>query len=204
MAITNGYCTLAEARDQLGLASTDTAEDTPIEKVVEAVSREIDKYTGQFFYDAGSQTRYFTSKDGIHLYTDPIQSVTSVTADDSDDGTYDVSWATTGSSNRYRLKPVNNALESGTPPYNQLFAVNDAWPVTDAAIKIVATFGWASVPEAVNQACLIQTARIFVRRMAPFGIVEGQDAGMMSLRKGLDVDVRLLLDAFRRPMIWVA
>tara|TARA_B100000029_G_scaffold510473_1_gene602043 strand:- start:1209 stop:1823 length:615 start_codon:yes stop_codon:yes gene_type:complete len=204
MAITNGYCTLAEARDQLGLASSDTDEDTPIEKVVEAVSREIDKYTGQFFYDAGSQTRYFTSQDGIHVYTDPIQSVTSVTVDDSNDGTYDVTWATTGSSNRYRLRPVNNALESGAPPYWQLFAINDAFPVTDAAIKIVGTFGWSAVPDAVNQACLIQTARLFVRRAAPFGIVEGQDAGMMSLRKGLDVDVRLLLDAFRRPMIWVA
>ena len=204
MAITNGYCTLAEARDQLGLASTDTAEDTPIEKVVEAVSREIDKYTGQFFYDAGAQTRYFTSRDGVHVYTDPIQSVTSVYSDPNDDGTFSDTWATTGTSHRYRLRPVNNNKETGTPPYWQLYAINDVFPVSDAGVKVSATFGWPSIPEAVNQACLIQTARLFVRRSAPFGIVEGQDAGMMSLRKGLDVDVRLLLDAFRRPMIWVA
>ena len=204
MAITNGYCTLAEARDQLGLISTDTEEDTPSEKVVEAVSREIDKYTGQFFYDAGAQTRYFTSLDGVNIYTDPIQSVTAVTADDNDDGTYNTSWATTGTSNRYRLRPVNNALESDADPYWQLYAVNDLWPTTDAAVKVAGSFGWASVPPAVQESCLIQTARLFVRRAAPFGIVEGQDAGMMSLRKGLDVDVRLLLDSFRRPNIWVA
>ena len=204
MTITTGYCTLAEARDQLGLVSTDTGEDTPIEKVVEAVSREIDKYTGQFFYDAGAQTRYFTCRDGTIVYTDPIQTVTSIYSDSNDDGTYDDEWATTGSTRRYRLRPVNNVKETGTPPYWQVYAVKDSFPVADAAVKISASFGWSSIPEAVNQACLIQTARIFVRRMAPFGIVEGQDAGMMSLRKGLDVDVRLLLDAFRRPMIWVA
>ena len=76
--------------------------------------------------------------------------------------------------------------------------------VTDRAIEVVGTFGWAAPPRAVRYSCLIQTARLFVRRAAPFGIVEGQDAGMMSLRKGLDVDVRLLLDPFRRPMVMAA
>ena len=204
MAITNGYCSLAEARAQLGLTASDTTEDSAIEPIGEAVSREMDRYTGQFFYDAGSQTRYFTSLDGRYVYVDPIQSVTTVKTDDQDDGSYPTTWTTSSTTTRYRLRPVNAGLESEAAPAWQLYAIRSNWPTTDAAIEVVGTFGWAAPPKAVRYSCLIQTARLFVRRAAPFGIVEGQDAGMMSLRKGLDVDVRLLLDAFRRPMVMAA
>ena len=68
----------------------------------------------------------------------------------------------------------------------------------NSAIKIVGTFGWAAVPKPVHAACLIQCSRLFHRRSAPFGIVEGQDAGMMTLRK-LDPDVQKLLETYRMP-----
>jgi hypothetical protein len=200
VAITNGYCTLAEMRSQLGLASTDTAEDTYIETIVEVTSREIDRITGQFFYSVGAGssggTRYFSSHDGNVVYTAPIQAVTSVNVDDNDNGTWDETWTTTGSSKRYRLRPVNAAADSES--YWQMYAVDGSWPTTDAAIKVVADFGWAAIPRAVHEACLIQGSRLFHRRSAPFGIVEGQDAGMMTLRK-IDPDVHKLLETYRMP-----
>jgi len=196
VAITNGYCTLAEMRTQLGLASTDTTEDTYIETLVEVTSREIDRWVGQFFYSAGSETRYFSSHDGYYVYTDPIQSITSVTVDDNDNGTYDVSWTTTGSSERYRLLPVNASANSESSW--QLLAVDGVWPTANSAIKIVGDFGWAGIPRPVHYACLLQCSRLFHRRAAPFGIVEGQDAGMMTLRK-IDPDVQKLLETYRMP-----
>ena len=196
MSITNGYCTLADMRSQLGLASTDTTEDTYIETMVEVTSREIDRWVGQFFYSTSSETRYFSSYDGVYVYTDPIQSVSAVTADTNDNGTYDVTWTTTGSSERYRLLPVNASVNSESSW--QILAVDGVWPTANSAIKIVGTFGWASVPRPVHAACLIQGSRLFHRRSAPFGIVEGQDAGMMTLRK-LDPDVQKLLETYRMP-----
>lgn len=196
MAITNGYCTLADMKTQLGLASGDTAEDAYIEELVEVTSRELDRWCGQMFYAVASETRYYTSHDGSHVYTDPIRAVSSLTTDDTDDGTYDVTWATTGSSNRYRLRPVNSSNES--EPFWQLYAVTDAWPTTDAAIKVTATFGWASVPRPIHHATMLQCARLFHRRAAPFGIIESNDAGMMTLRK-IDPDVAKELDTYRRP-----
>ncbi len=52
MAITNGYCTLAELK--ASLAITDSVDDTPLEAAVTAASRMIDDYTGRFFYADGT------------------------------------------------------------------------------------------------------------------------------------------------------
>ena len=196
MAITNGYATLAEMRTQLGLASGDTAEDSYIETMVEVTSRQIDRFTGQFFFSQGSKTRYYSSFDGVHVYTDPIQTISALTVDENDNGTYDQTWATTGSSERYRLLPVNAVVDGES--YWQLLAVDGLWPTADSAIKVAGNFGWATVPRPIHEACLLQCARLVVRRSAPFGIVEGQDAGMMTLRK-IDPDVQKLIETYRAP-----
>jgi len=48
VAITNGYCTLAEVKAALRL--TDSTDDTLLEKSIEGASRRIDGYCGRFFY----------------------------------------------------------------------------------------------------------------------------------------------------------
>ena len=202
MAISNGYCTLAEAKEQLGIDSSDSTEDSFIEPLVEAASREIDAFTGQFFHSASSETRYYTSFDGVYVYVDPIQSLTALTSDADNDNTYETTWATTGSDYRYRLEPVNASTNSES--YWRLHAITANWPTTSAAIKAAGTFGWATVPKQIREACLLQTARLFVRRSAPFGIVEAQDGGMMQVRGGLDRQVKELIERYRAPTMMFA
>ena len=59
MAVTNGYCTLAELKLQLG-GIADTDDDTLLEKAIESASREIDRYCEtRFFKDAEAVTNTF-------------------------------------------------------------------------------------------------------------------------------------------------
>ena len=58
MAITNGYCTLAELKTYLGLSGS--GQDTNLESAVDSASREIDAICGRFFFQTSSDTKYFT------------------------------------------------------------------------------------------------------------------------------------------------
>ena len=48
MAITNGYCTLAQLKTYLGLSGS--GQDDNLESAVDSASREIDAICGRFFY----------------------------------------------------------------------------------------------------------------------------------------------------------
>jgi len=52
VAITNGYCTLAEVKAALRV--TDSVDDTLIENAIEGASRRIDGYCGRWFYKTAS------------------------------------------------------------------------------------------------------------------------------------------------------
>jgi len=56
MAITNGYCSLAEIKSALRI--TDSVDDSLLELSVNAASREIDGYCERVFY-ASSTTRIY-------------------------------------------------------------------------------------------------------------------------------------------------
>jgi phage gp36-like protein len=52
VAITNGYCTLAELKASLNI--TDAVDDTALEAAITSASRMIDDYTERFFYVNGT------------------------------------------------------------------------------------------------------------------------------------------------------
>jgi len=62
LAITNGYCTLADVKAALRV--TDTLDDTLLEVAVESASRLIDGYCNRYFYKtAASEVRYYPATD---------------------------------------------------------------------------------------------------------------------------------------------
>ena len=61
MAITNGYCTLAEVKAALRIPNADTVDDSLLETAVESASRLVDGYANRNFYSAGSAVRYFSA-----------------------------------------------------------------------------------------------------------------------------------------------
>jgi len=197
VAIVNGYCTLDVFKGELNV--TDTVDDTRLERVVETVSRAIDEYCGQFFYDTGDvsdQTRYFTAKPtrrGIVVPVDPVQTVTTVSVATVDGGQY-----AGRPSTQWVLEPRNNAVSSR--PYESIRFPKLRFHMVPDGVEVVGRFGWAAIPSQVTEACLIQASRIQKRKDAPFGIadVPSIDGGGMRLSARLDPDVELLLKPFRR------
>lgn len=198
MAITNGYCTLADVKSALRI--TDAVDDSLIELSIEAASREIDGYCQRAFYST-SGTRVFNSTDSFVTETDDIISVTTLKT--SDDGVnYDTTWTTSD----FQLEPLNGVVAGLTQPYTRIRAVGDylfpIWSVTGtysnfAGVQIVGVFGWASVPTAVKQATILLAMRQFKRYDSPLGVAGFGDIGVMRVGR-VDPDVEALLMPFKK------
>ncbi len=189
MAITNGYCTLAEIKARLAI--TDTTDDAILEQVVEAVSRWIDEFCRRrFWVNSVDETRYYTPEYTDLLYTGDIVSITTLKTDEDGDRIYEKTWATTD----YDLEPLNAALDG--EPYTEIRTAPDgnySFPLVAKGVQIVGQFGWPAVPKQVKEACLLQSERIFRRKDAPFGVAGVAATGELALIPHLDVDVQELL-----------
>ena len=195
MAIVNGYCTLAEARAWLGIGTSDTVDDAVIEAIAEEVSRWIDSYCSRRFYkNSSDETRYYTAINDYVTETDDIVSITTLKTDNDGDGVFESTWET----DNYILWPYN-----GQEPYQRV-EVNKGsmtylFPRSKKGVQVVGVFGWSSVPTQIRRACVMQTARIFKRQDAIFGIAGSSAMGEMTISMpGLDSDVERLLNLYRR------
>jgi len=161
MAITNGYCTLAEFKayadpGSLGF-STDATDDTVIEALIEAASRRIDRITGRNFY-ARTETHYFDVPAGRELrLDDDLLTVTTLT---NGDGTV----LTTAD---YSLLPASK------PPYRRVRLKDTSthiWQGSAAGgfelvISLAGTWGWsATAPDDIVEACMEITKHSYKRR----------------------------------------
>lgn len=196
MAISNGYCTLVEVKARLAI--TDTNDDGPLEAVVEAASRKIDLATGRRFWKdaAADQARYYTAERGDELCIDDLATFTSLATDVSGDRTYTDTWATTD----YDLLPYDQILGGHSWPYTRIEVTprgQKSFPASlRKGVKIVGAWGWPAVPDAINEACLILSARLFKRKDAPFGMAGGERT-RTRLPK-VDPDVAALVQPFAR------
>lgn len=198
MTITAGYCTLAQLKARLDIY--DFQDDTILEAVVQGVSRSIDAMTGRRFYSTtADETRYYTAEFGDVLYTDDLLSITTLQTDDDGDRTYENTWAATD----YDLLPDNAVLDG--KPYTRI----ELAPYGDYAfpegvrkgVKITGRFGYNATdshPDVVREACLIQAARIFKRKDAPFGVTGSPEMGQMQPIAKIDPDVELMLLGVKR------
>jgi hypothetical protein len=193
MAITNGYASLSEVKASLRI--TDSVDDSLLETAIESASRLIDGFTARSFSNAGSAVRDFAATDSINLIIDDAISVSLVQATDEKGSTY-----TTFGVNDYQLEPVNSRSDGLYFPYTGIRAVNTyAWPVVDqqALVRVTGVWGWAAVPTAVKQACVIQSSRIFKRLDSPLGVAGFGDMGAIRVGRYLDPDVEQLLMPYR-------
>jgi hypothetical protein len=192
MAIVNGYTTLAEVRTRLRVtAIEDTSDDATLEQIVAAVSRQIDRYTGRRFYPT-TETRYFSVPTGRQLIlSDDLLVVTAITNGDG----------TTVPPSAYNLEPLNH-----TPKYavvlKQAAEVvwrGDAEGNTEGVISVAGSWGFAAeTPADIREACLLQSARLFKRQDAPFGVAGTNAVGEAVLISKFDPDVEALLKPYRR------
>ena len=199
MSIENGYCTLSDVKNALRIQ--DTVDDGLLEISIEAASREIDGFCERFFYST-SATRVYLPTDSLTTHTDDIQTVTTLKVDTAGDGTFDQTWTTSD----FQLSPLNGIAGGIETPFNTVSAVGDyLFPIyqprnveaQQASVQIVGVFGFASIPTAVKQACIILSMRQFKRYDSPTGVMGFGDLGVMRVGR-VDPDVEKLLMPFRR------
>jgi hypothetical protein len=202
MAITNGYATLNDFKAYLfPSANYGTAEDATMEAAIESASRIIDAHTNRRFYsDTTVSARVYYADTPIRCIVDDFSTTSGliIKTDTGDNGTYDQTWAAT----EYILEPLNGEIGGVSgQPYNSILAtIPKLFPVTGRRprIQVTAKWGWASVPDTVRQACLVQAARLFRRAQTPEGFAAGESFGAIRVSTKLDPDVQMLLAPFRR------
>lgn len=202
MTLTNPYCTLAALKLNIGITSaTDTADDTMLERAINAASRWIDDKAGTRFYTtAADETRYYTHP-GAHLYGqdnevwlchDDILSITTLKTDVDGDRTYSDTWAATD----YDLLPYYG------PPYTWIETTptgNYTFPSYRRGIQIVGKFGYctaATQPPEIEAACILIAQRWWKRKDAIFGVAGIADLGQIQLSIPTDPDVLALLSPY--------
>lgn len=195
MAVTNGYCTLADVKAALRIQ--DTVDDALIENSINSASRLIDQYCNRYFYSGtAGEVRYYKANDGYMCWIDDAQAITEVMTAATDPTIFDTTWEASD----YQVLPINRVANGGYYPITAITATdNYLFPVWAdiALVKVTGTFGWPSVPEPIKFAAIIQASRLFKRLESPLGVAGVSDIGIMRVGANIDGDVAQLINPFR-------
>lgn len=186
------YCTAAEVRAELGIKSND--QDAIIESMCSEVTGWIDGYCHRTF-SILAETRYF---DGDReLIVKDLIDITTLKIDQDGDGTFETTLASTD----YILYPLNVS-----PKHKITVSHNGSYSAFAFGIRrgveIVGNWGYSSVPDPVRRAAKIQVCRLHSRKQAGFALFSyTTELGQTQIVKGLDQDVKQMLDDFIRTEI---
>ena len=201
MAITNGYCTLAEIKAFVNIV--DSNDDNELEDAVNSASRQIDAYCGRKFYaDGSTSAKVYRTRNPYMVVVDDISTSTGLVLkyDDSDDGTYE----TTVASTDFILLPLNGeAFGINGLGFTSIELLTDGpheFPTTHTnnrpRVQVTANWGFAAVPEPVRQACLMLSSENFAMRNTPLGIAGVGEFGVLAVRQNRQIT--RMLDPYRR------
>ncbi len=199
MTVVNRYCTLTDIKSRHDLdLKDDTDRDTALEQMIEAASRWIDTTCGRRFY-AAAETRYFTAEYADLLFLPDLLSVTTLKTDDDNDRVYETTWTTAD----YDLEPYNAPYDIPPGPYTMLHVTDNGDYVFPTRVRkgvqIVGSWGYSSTtPDAINEACMLLTWRLYKRNDAVFGVSGNTQLGQINLTIPRDEDVTRLLEPFKR------
>ena len=195
MAVTNGYCTLADVKAALRLQ--DTVDDALLENSINSASRMIDQYCNRYFYSTSTgEVRYYQANDGFICWIDDAQSITEIKTSSTDPLIFDTTWE----AGDYQVLPTNRWANGAYYPITGITATdNYLFPVWAdmALVKVTGQFGWASVPEPIKFASIIQASRLYKRLESPLGVAGVSDIGIMRVGSNIDGDVAQLINPFR-------
>lgn len=198
------FVTTTDLKALLGI--TDTVDDTRLQLACDAAIQQVQaECNRQFTYDTTTSARVFAASTWGVLETDDFGTTSGlgVKTDDDEDGVFETTWAGAD----YQLEPVNGRLSGQAWPYNRLRAIESRnWPINRgrALVEITARWGWASVPNPVKQAGLIQAATLFKSAEAPLGVAGFGDIGIMRIRQAMHPTAAALLAPYRRDPVLVA
>lgn len=197
------YVTSAQLKAHLRI--TDAADDASIALVITAASRAIDKSTNRQFGLNGSAVARTYRWDGSYVDCRPAVAIDDlmtttglvVKLDTAQDGTYTTT-VTNGTD--FDLWPFNAAMD-GKPWTHLVFrSLASQYPTgVSREVQVTANYGWSTVPAIIQEACLVQAGRFFVRRDSQYGIAGSPETGTeLRLLDRLDPDVAVMLSTVRR------
>jgi hypothetical protein len=206
MAITNGYATLTQIKNYMSIS--DNTDNDLLEDLIESASRSIDRMANRRFYlDATASARLYRAYSDIFVYVDDIGTTSNlaVALDINGNGTYT---KTLTLNQDYILDPLTAA--SLGRPFTQLTMVSntETWPIFPGltqnglrpGVQVTARWGWPSVPDDINMACLILTADLYKRKDAPGGILGLGDLGVVRMSP-IGRDVTAMVRAYKKEVI---
>jgi len=193
VAVTNGYCTLAQIKASAGI--TDTVDDELLELAVEAASREIDGTTERQFFQTAT-TRIYAPRNPFITDIDDLVSLTTLKTSTAADTVFDETWTATD----YQLEPLNGLAGGISSPATLIRAIGDySFPMVGdyATVQVAGTFGFSSVPTQITQATVILGSRIFKRNDSPLGVAGFGDIGVIRVGR-LDPDVEAMIMPYKK------
>jgi hypothetical protein len=195
LAVTNAYCSLADVKAALRIQ--DTLDDALLENSINSASRMIDQYCNRYFYSGSAgEVRYYQANDGFICWIDDAQAITEIKTSSTDPLIFDTTWE----AGDYQLLNPNQRANGAYSPYTAITATdNYLFPVWAemALVKVTGTYGWATVPEPIKFACIIQASRLFKRLESPLGVAGVSDIGIMRVGANIDGDVAQLINPYR-------
>lgn len=206
MALTNAYATLAELKAESNIGAADTSYDTKLELALNAASRQIDGYCGRrFWQDTATVVRTFYADDPLTCMVDDISTLTGlvVKVDEDDDGTFET---TLTINTNFIVLPLNAEDNYPVEPYTCIRVVDtgiSSFPMSYSGrpgVQVTAKFGYASVPEDVQKACLIQAVQLYQSSNAVFGGLSFE-AGILRVRDTLNPMAAALVERYCKPRV---
>lgn len=205
------YASLEALKAYLRIDESDTTDDDELQRSLDSASSEIDQWCSTSFTLAGSgppedRSYHYDVPHWDRRFAGYVVEIPPLTNGDFEVFTWSdtaADWTTAVDAAQVRLLPLNaapltdpwNALLLG-PSSGYAYAASDAMAST---VLVRAYFGWIAVPAAVEEACLIQAARVHRRRDALFGVVNSPDGSSQTrLKAALDPDAMILLDGYRK------
>jgi hypothetical protein len=206
MAIVNGYATLTQIKNYMSIS--DNTDNDLLEDLIESASRSIDRIANRRFYlDTTASARLYRAYSDIFVYVDDIGTTSNlvVALDENGNGTYT---KTLTLNQDYILDPLT--ASSLGRPFTQLTMVSntETWPIFPGltqnglrpGVQVTARWGWPSVPDDVNMACLILSADLYKRKDAPGGILGLGDLGVVRMSP-IGRDVTAMIRAYKKEVI---
>lgn len=183
----------------------DTADDLGLQLALDASERMIERYCGRSFGVETAATKLYYPATTDKLDVIDLISATSIAIDNHGDRTFTTTLAATD----YELLPYVDAM--GLPSVR--YQLVHIWPTSSRSftpgrlVRIVGNFGYVDAgnlpPPDVEQAQLIQAARLWKRRETPLGILSNTDLGTFERLSKADPDVQALLLPYSRATQWV-
>ena len=188
------YVLVDELKTALSLTAQSFA-DIDIQRACSAASRAIDGRTGRVFY-TDTTVRYYSPDRCDPAIDLDVQVITELALDVTGNSTFSSTF-TQGTD--FDLEPFNAATLGR--PYERIRLRPTAfrsWPNYPRSVRVTGTFGWATVPDPVNQYALVLAAKLLNRATkSPEGVlVYGLDQPTAIRIARNDPDFNLLLGSY--------